>query len=149
MPVGVPLITQVDALILIPAGSAGELLQSVRAAPLAARVVGKILKLAPSEILFPVTPAKLRVGGFEPVESVTRAGADIPVELVAIILKVVGAIAALGVPLITQVVLLSVSVAGSAGVTLQLVMAAPRLFKMLGVILMATPTEPLVPAEPL
>jgi hypothetical protein len=70
-----------------------------------------------------------------------------PAEFVAMTLKIVGAIAPEGVPLITQVVVLRVSPAGREGVTLQLVIAAPWLFKVLGVMAIETPTVPFVPIE--
>lgn len=70
-----------------------------------------------------------------------------PAELVAMTLKIVGAIAPEGVPLITQVVVLRARPAGREGVTLQLVIAAPWLFKVLGVMDIGTPTVPLVPIE--
>ena len=52
-----------------------------------------------------------------------------------------------GVPEITQVDVLSVSVPGSAGEIVQLVIAAPPLLSVEGVTLIAEFTEPLVPAE--
>ena len=53
-PVGVPLITQVEALILAHAGSAGELEQAVTAAPLVVRVEGVTDIAEPTEPLVPV-----------------------------------------------------------------------------------------------
>lgn len=55
---------------------------------------------------------------------------------------------ALGVPEITQVKLLILSPALSAGVVVQLVMLAPLVLRVVGVTLMAVPTVPLVPLAP-
>ena len=53
-----------------------------------------------------------------------------------------------GVPLITQLRVLIESPAGSAGATVQFVIAAPLLFSVVGLTLMAIPTVPLVPKAP-
>jgi hypothetical protein len=145
---GVPLITQVEALITSPAGSAGVEVQFEIAAPLPARVVGAILIATPTVPLVPVAPAKLKVGTLTPVERVTSAAVEGPAEFVAVMLKIVGAMTPEGVPEITQVVVLRLKPAGRPGVTLQFEIAAPLFARVVGVTVIATPTVPLAPAAP-
>jgi hypothetical protein len=79
---------------------------------------------------------------------VTVALAD-PAELVAVTVNTVEARVTSGVPLIIQVEELIVSPLGRAGETLQALIAAPWLFKVVGATDMEVPTFPLVPLEPL
>ena len=71
-----------------------------------------------------------------------------PAEFVAVTVNAVEAKVTFGVPLITQVELSIDSPAGKAVVVVQDEIAAPRLFKVVGVTDIATPTDPLVPAAP-
>jgi hypothetical protein len=146
--VGVPEIIHVEELILTPAGRAGEIVQLVIVAPLDAREVGVIDMATPTAPLVPLAPAKLNVGMLTPVESETEAAAELPAELVAVMLKRVGLKPATGVPEIIQVVVFRLRPVGRLGVTLQFVMAAPLLFNVVGVTDIATPTWPLVPLAP-
>jgi hypothetical protein len=68
--------------------------------------------------------------------------------LVAITLNSVGEMLALGVPEITQVVVLRLKPAGRPGVTLQFEIAAPLFARVVGVTVIATPIDPFVPEAP-
>ena len=73
---------------------------------------------------------------------------DDPAELVAITVNTVEAKVTVGVPLITQVELSIERPAGNAVLVEQDEIAAPRLFKVVGVTDIATPKDPLVPVAP-
>ncbi len=73
---------------------------------------------------------------------------DEPAELVAVTVKGLETKVPAGVPLITQVELSIERPAGNVEVVVQDEIAAPRLFKVVGVTDIATPTDPLVPAAP-
>ena len=82
---GVPLITQVEVLILRPTERAGVATQFVIAAPLLVRVVGETDMATPMLPEVPVAPEKLRVGTPATTTSVTEAAVDDPAEFVATI----------------------------------------------------------------
>ncbi len=73
---------------------------------------------------------------------------DDPAELVAVTVKAVEGRFTVGVPLITHVELSIESPAGRTGLVEQSEIAAPRLFKVVGVTDIATPTDPLVTSAP-
>ena len=79
---------------------------------------------------------------------VTEAAAEFPTELLAVILYAVLAIVTVGIPEITQVLVLSVSPAGRVGEAVQLVMVAPLLLSVVGVTLILLPRVPTVPDAP-
>ncbi len=73
---------------------------------------------------------------------------DDPAEFVVVTEKAVDSKVTVGVPLMTQVELSIESPAGNAVVVVQDEIAAPRLFNVVGVIDIGTPTDPLVPVAP-
>jgi hypothetical protein len=73
---------------------------------------------------------------------------DDPTELTAVTVNSVESRVTAGVPLMTQVELLIERPSGKAVVVEQDVITSPRLFKVVGVIDIATPTAPLVPVAP-
>jgi hypothetical protein len=87
------------------------------------------------------------MGAEAPIVRVTVAE-PVPAELVAVIVKIGEASVTLGVPLITQVVLLMVSPDGRVGEAVHEVIAEPWLSRVLGVTDIGEPTLPLVPVEP-
>ena len=76
------------------------------------------------------------------------AGVELPAELIALIKYVEAIMAEVGVPVMRQVTGLRVAHAGRAGVTVQLVMAAPFALMLVGLTVIGTPTAPLVPRAP-
>ena len=145
--VGVPLITQVELSINSPAGKAVFVVQDEISAPRIFKVVGDTDIATPTDPMVPVAPAKLIDGVFAAITKVTEA-VDDPAELVAVTVNAVDAKVTVGVPVITQVELSIERPAGKAVFVKQDEIAAPRLFKVVGVNDMATPTDPLLPVAP-
>ena len=87
------------------------------------------------------------VGTEAPTERETLEVFD-PAEFVAVTVYEVEVRVAVGVPLITHVELLILRVPGRAGETVQFVIAAPLVARVVGETDIAAPTGPEVPAEP-
>lgn len=83
---GVPLITQVVALIVKPLGRPGSIKQAVMTAPLFTRADGVTLIGTPTEPLVPVAPAKLKLGIPAVTTRLILAGVLVPTEFSAVIL---------------------------------------------------------------
>ena len=88
------------------------------------------------------------MGAEAPTESVTEEAEDDPTALVATTEYAVEESVPVGVPEITQVVVLILSPTESAGVATQLVMAAPLLLSVVGVTFIAEAMGIFVPVAP-
>lgn len=141
---GDPLMTQLAESIDSPDGKLGDAVQTVTDAPRSSRVVGATVITLPTTPMVPVEPTKLRNGAEG--DTARSIGALVaPTKFVAVIVYDVCATTDVGVPLITQVVLLIVSPEGRAGEVVQELIAAPWLLSVVGATDIATPTLPEAP----
>jgi hypothetical protein len=125
-------------------GSAGFTVQFEIVAPFELKLEGAMSIGIPTVPLVPVAPEKLIVGAEAPTLKVTVAVFERE-ELLAVTVKVDGARVAVGVPEITQVVLLIDAHDGRAGEIVQFEIVSPPPLNAEGVTVIGIATLPFVP----
>lgn len=127
--------------------------QAVMGAPLVSVTVGTIVIATPTWPVVPAAPAKLIEGSPGLIVMVTGAAVEVPTELVATTLNWVAARVDVGLPEMMQVVLSIVNELGKAlaesGSIAQSVMVEPPELSVVGLTLIAMPTVPVFPEDPL